>query len=179
MLPSASLLARCKYLPDGSGQLPGQLVQPDLPITRTRLKGLPGQALLPAADPVAERHALYRPYNGVVNNALTSTHKYCGLINNDPYQFKLTAANIITTPANGSVPATGSNPRRDRLQPESGGWVGDAGAAGQDFVHRFLVGHPARRPRHPGADRDRLHVCRPHDRPELEACGVGEPRQHD
>ena len=56
--------------------------------------------------------ALYRPYTGIANNVNTT-------FSNDPYEFKLTAANIVTTAATANTPATGANPGAIAFNPKA------------------------------------------------------------
>ena len=55
---------------------------------------------------------LYRPYTGIANNANTT-------FSNDPYEFKLTAANIATAAATANTPATGANPGAIGFNPKA------------------------------------------------------------
>ena len=157
---AASLTASQAYLPDanasgGSGYQGGWLN----PLSDYQDSSLGTAGTNPTNGTIQWLSAtLYRPYNGLPLN----TNGIPTPFGNDPYQFKLIAANI------GATNAVSANPGAIGFNPKA--------AADEDFVHCLVLGHPAGRPRHPGADRDRLHVCRPHDRAEPEAGRLGEPR---
>ena len=103
------------YLPDTASNYQGGWFDP----TRTYPDNTPNapvppQELLPPGVTWVSV-TLYRPYTGLQTPTITTPAPF-GL---DPYQFELTAANIITTPANGSIPATGSNPGAVSFNPKA------------------------------------------------------------
>ncbi len=115
---AASLTASQAYLPDanvsgGSGYQGGWLN----PLSDYQDSSLGTAGTSPTNGKIQWLSAtLYRPYAGVVTKTDLTQNVAA---NNDPYQFKLTSTNIATTAANGSTPATGSNPGAISFNPRA------------------------------------------------------------